>query len=748
MVGTHMIRQGTAFFALLCLLPAGCGDDEGATDGANCNGAKCDDAEDASNATCAELLRDLSGLGRSTNDILGNGDPVSKLVLGAEGPCDLSVADVASTLIESGQCENHRSALVSERSQRLGQFTDYRSVTMMDCDDNQVFLHYPITAKELGADGIDAVAEHLDEVSPAIIAQDRESGVFNYYQSTGLDIRFFGNSIDLLQGTDLEKMDALDGTEATIAASLTVERNCAACHPGGGLLMKELDSPWVHWEPDFDSPQASAIVSAGKESMGRKTSGINLESTVLDGNDFVNENRVKFILDEAQAGRATVGDVLLPVLCTQEFNIGAAGFEGPDSFSFGDVVVDSSLSATFFSVDSSDVYEEILEERGSKLATAALGIPATFNETVGGFTFIHRARIDEDYQRRIADVVGRDLIDDIRAIDFTRAVYSDERCSLKGVLDQVDASVLFSGAVEGDLRKAIIETLEGANSLSPAETDFLALLQESGSSIDADAEAFDQACSSREGADSRKLLEDYMEYVGQVRKTAADGKKGLEDNNPNFIQFRFPGVLGFAMPIDDVDPNEGLRFNPQTCELTNQYVPRGGGGNPGGDDACVQLAEVVYDVEGADNGNEWIKLYNRCDDDASLEGLSLAWGGSDFGSRAELSGSIAAGRCIVVGGPTADGNNGNPDIDLPINFSPDLQNSGAEADGVAVFGAGANPIDAVVYGESNVAGLIGPDGEPRDPDVGDAPAGSSIIRNGASSWSISAAPDPSSCPDF
>ncbi|MEM6990314.1 MAG: hypothetical protein AAF721_07450, partial [Myxococcota bacterium] len=162
-----MYRQGTAFFALLCLLPAACADDaDGSGPGSNCEGAKCDDADSANTATCKELIADLTGLDKSTDEILKNGDPLSKLVLAADGPCGLSVADVATALVDSGECENHRSALVSERSQRLGQFTDYRSVTMMNCGGDDVFLHYPIVARELGEAGLEGLEEHLDEVNP------------------------------------------------------------------------------------------------------------------------------------------------------------------------------------------------------------------------------------------------------------------------------------------------------------------------------------------------------------------------------------------------------------------------------------------------------------------------------------------------------------------------------------------------------------------------------------------------------
>ena len=41
------------------------------------------------------------------------------------------------------------------------------------------------------------------------------------------------------------------------------DRRCAACHTGGGLIMKELDTPWVHWEGHMDTPGAAELVNAG-----------------------------------------------------------------------------------------------------------------------------------------------------------------------------------------------------------------------------------------------------------------------------------------------------------------------------------------------------------------------------------------------------------------------------------------------------------------------------------------------------
>ncbi|MEM6996332.1 MAG: hypothetical protein AAF721_37845 [Myxococcota bacterium] len=177
--------------------------------------------------------------------------------------------------------------------------------------------------------------------------------------------------------------------------------------------------------------------------------------------------------------------------------------------------------------------------------------------------------------------------------------------------------------------------------------------------------------------------------------------------------------------------------------------------NAGGDtdpppsgDCGLRIAEVFYDSVGSDNGKEWIKLYNSCEEEVSVNGLQLRWGGGSYSGDQDLEGSVPAKGCFIVGGTKSEDNNGNPEIDMPVNLSPDLQNSGADADGIALFGDDDNPIDAVIYGEENTSGLIDHNGEVVAPHVGDAPEGTSIVLVGEREWAISEAPTPDDCPKF
>ncbi len=174
----------------------------------------------------------------------------------------------------------------------------------------------------------------------------------------------------------------------------------------------------------------------------------------------------------------------------------------------------------------------------------------------------------------------------------------------------------------------------------------------------------------------------------------------------------------------------------------------GGGTDPVGDDCGLKIAEVFYDSVGADNGKEWIKLYNSCDEEVSVDGLQLRWGGGSYSGDQDLEGKVAPKGCFIVGGTTSDDRNGGPELDQAVDLKPDLQNSGNDADGIALFADDDKPIDAVIYGKENTSGLIDHTGEAVDPHVGDAPEGGSIVRVGDREWEVSEAPTPGDCPSF
>ena len=168
------------------------------------------------------------------------------------------------------------------------------------------------------------------------------------------------------------------------------------------------------------------------------------------------------------------------------------------------------------------------------------------------------------------------------------------------------------------------------------------------------------------------------------------------------------------------------------------------------------LAEVYYDGPGADDLFEWVKIYNGTGATVDLSGYSIAWGGTDFTYGAlDLVGSVANGECFVVGGPSGDASNGwpaGPMYGQSIDFNPDLQNSGATADGVAIFGIPAAsitpasvPVDVVLYGTANASMLPDETGMPAAVDIGDVSSGNSIRLQADGTWASEPNPAPTVC---
>ena len=143
------------------------------------------------------------------------------------------------------------------------------------------------------------------------------------------------------------------------------------------------------------------------------------------------------------------------------------------------------------------------------------------------------------------------------------------------------------------------------------------------------------------------------------------------------------------------------------------------------------LAQVYYDHPSTDDGYEWVQLYNGSGDPIELSSYSLAYGGSDYTyGTLQLAGTIPPFSCFLVGGPMAVEGNGNPIYDQALDFSPDIQNGGTTADGVALFNIPASevtastvPIDVVIYGDSNDNNLPDETGSSGAVDVGDCDAG-------------------------
>ena len=165
------------------------------------------------------------------------------------------------------------------------------------------------------------------------------------------------------------------------------------------------------------------------------------------------------------------------------------------------------------------------------------------------------------------------------------------------------------------------------------------------------------------------------------------------------------------------------------------------------------ISEVLYDALGPDDQLEWVEIVNIGSGAVDLSYWSLGWGGSDYTyGTLQLAGTIPAGAVFVVGGPVSSSDNGSPVFNQAIDFTPDLQNSGGPADGLALFNVPASlitaatvPVDAVIYGppDTNSNGLLDETGGAGEVDVADTAQGESIERiDEAGTWQVSSTPSP------
>ncbi len=549
------------------------------------------------------------------------------------------------------------------------------------------------------------------------------------------------------------------------------------------------------------------------------------------GNDVWLNARMQHMLEQGD-----VEALLEPLFCTVEINIGSGtSSSGGSIFSVpSNVLVDGQLSFADADMED-DIYRAAIEKSGQQIQNRNGTALKDQNgdkvvDTHFPFSFPERAAADQSYVDRLVSigVIDDEFRADVLAIDFTRPIFSKERCELKTFAPDIDALLApveeptgeepegpevgdccdardttpgcsvaaieecvcdndefcceegfdstcvealtsasnagFSGecaqfenicdgaagggngnpALVDDLAKQIregfIAKLEAAEPKedSPEGQLLLALSQTDDGAHRERVDAFASACSSR---DQAEFMDDVLQVVSQRRDEARSHEA-----------FEFSETL----PHDGLNPSDGVRLHPLTCELVDDYVGHLTEAPPAPEN-CLQIAEVFYDVAGTgDDGREWIKIYNSCDAGQSLDGHSLGWGGKDYlVGGIDLSGDIDGKSCLIVGGPESDETNGTPAVDIKETLSPNLQNSGATADGVAIFNVVEDdvatstiPLDAVIYGADNVSNLLDARGETPEPHVGDAPAGGTIVRTGRDSWEISESPNAADCPDF
>jgi hypothetical protein len=389
----------------LLALAASCAEDGGDDDNdVVCAGAKCDAPTDPTQFACQNVV-DESGRGRP-NVLAELQDPVSVFVLRGGSGCPRTYKETVAKLrtedkvgCDAGGGAGMASHFVTETGQldSGALLQSFRTVTSRRCNSRQ---EWELLFSLFGVPASGQLPNNAE-----VIAFDPESKEFNYYEVDSGKWHFFGSSSDFVEGRG---------------------GRCANCHTGGGLIMKELDVPWVHWTGHFATPGTTRVIDANKDDLGRESSGANMEGLTNSGNREWTKTRVTNALNPA---RGDVQALLRPLFCTVEANLdNAADFDSSPVDSLpADFFVDPLLKA-FGSVGMTDeIYVAARTAAGSQVPGLAGQA-----DTIFKFTFVERSKSDKMYvdELKSRGVLDDDFITDVLMVDFTRPIFSDARCSL------------------------------------------------------------------------------------------------------------------------------------------------------------------------------------------------------------------------------------------------------------------------------------------------------------------------------
>lgn len=457
-------------------------------------------------------------------------DPIADLVFNSGEGCPTNFAETMDKLRQtdtdgcSGGRDGISTATVSEQAQVTGELDSARTVVMRTCGDR---TEHEIFFSLFGVSGSASSLPGNVEV----MAFDAAANVYNYYTLEGGRWEFHGNSIDLVT---------------------TGTQRCAACHTGGGPIMKELDTPWLHWEGHEDTEGVPELIDR-HDDLGRQTDGANLEFIVKDGNRQWNPARLRHMMDNG-----SVADVLRPLFCTVEVNLdNGADFHSPSDGSVGegddlrsiprDFLLDRQWSGFGGVGVSAATYQQAITDAGQVLVgeggqlTDKNGNASV--DTIFDFVFPERSFADNQYVDLLKQegIVDEDFVLDVLSIDFTAPIFSDTRCGLLELAPDLDTA----DRTADKIREGFIANL-GSSGAAGELAEKLGNPADSGDH-QAAVDAFITAC---EGRDEAEFMADAMQIVSQRRAEA----RGLN-------VFEFPAT----MPQDSLSVSADARLNPTTC---------------------------------------------------------------------------------------------------------------------------------------------------------------------------------------
>ncbi len=529
-----MMKKNLTMLLALGLTAAaavGCGDateEPGENAANNGPGGKAD--ENDGPAPCTVVSEEGAQL-----DLSQRNDVIANTVLKSGEGCPTTFAEIMDKLrktdADDSSCKVDNveggisSMIVSERAQLLQKSEGMRVVVTRQCNGRDRHdLFFSLFGVSNGRDLPGDVE---------VMSFDKAAGVYNYYALEGGQWTWFGTSLDLIQPGAADR------------------KRCAGCHTGGGPIMKELDTPWNHWEGHEDVPGASELVDKN-EDLGSKSSGSTMESLAKSGNRAWNPTRVKALV----AGR-DLHQLLRPLACTVEVNLdNGADFR---SSTMSRVPFDFLLDPVFKGFGGVNVSEEdyqahlealdqrMVDGRGNDIKDAQ---DKLIRDTIFRYIFPERAFGDMNYVEELkkAGAIDDNFIKDFLIIDFARPIYSEARC---GLIESLPETIEGDMTVE-NIRNAIIAKLEGAAE-GTVEAELLANLKnaEDDAAHTAKVDTFVNACNAR---DKKAFMEDALMLAFQRRAQAREHHERV---------FEFPET----MPVAGMEVGASAGLDPVTCEL-------------------------------------------------------------------------------------------------------------------------------------------------------------------------------------
>ncbi len=505
-------------FVLVITAAVGCSSDGGATTG--------NDSNVTSGAPCV-VKNEITGKDMTQEELKKLDDPVSRFLLTSSG-CPDTVTEIMAKFVKEDTANCAPAAAgkpatgvttraISEASALSQKAGSYRNVTNRTCGGRQKWEL--LTSGSLSGQG-------LQEGFLELIAADKTKGVFDYYSQEDGRWTFFGSSSDFVES-------GYDCKLGTCQPKIGKQTRCATCHPGGGLNMKELHTPWVSWDQG-NVPGAQEAIAKFPEQLGSRELGEFLEfNIVIPGNKQWVKKRL-----ELMKAKGTQ-EVLRPLFCTVDINLQTSSSQPealtsvPSSF-----FIDRSFRSSQVPIDNAD-YKALL-------ASTASTLPGGKKDTPFGFVYPERSQQDLDYQAEIgAGIVDDDFIKDVLSVDFTRPAFSVARCDLLKFAPTLAADKMSPDAIRDGFKTAL------ANETGAAAVQLLANLNAVADQAahQTEIDAFFAACKARPKKD---MLTDVMKWISHLRRTVRQASPIIE----------FEATL----PSDNQSDVSGA-FDPKTCEL-------------------------------------------------------------------------------------------------------------------------------------------------------------------------------------